>query len=85
MNIRLVYFARVRETIGKDGETREFDSSVTCVAEALTALRAEGETYRIAFQEPEKLRFALDHQFVDVSAKLHEGAELGIFPPVTGG
>ena len=85
MKIRLLYFASVRESLGMDGETRSFGRDVTDVATLVAALRQEAAPYRTAFSEPEHLRFALDQQFVDGDACLHDGAEVGIFPPVTGG
>lgn len=83
MKIDLLYFAWVRERIGCDGETR--DIAAATVGEALTALSALGDGYAAAFAEPHRLRFAIDQDFVDADAPLREGAELAIFPPVTGG
>lgn len=83
MKLNLLYFAWVRERIGLDGETR--DLAAHTVGEALTALSALGDGYASALAEPHRLRFALDQDFVDVNAALRDGAELAIFPPVTGG
>jgi molybdopterin synthase sulfur carrier subunit len=83
MRLNLVYFAWVRERIGKDGETLDLDALT--VGEALAALRLRGENYIWALAAPERLRFALDQEFVEQQAPLREGAELAIFPPVTGG
>lgn len=83
MKLHLLYFAWVRERIGLDGETRDLAAST--VGEALTALATLGDGYASAFAEPHRLRFALDQDFVDMDAALLEGAELAIFPPVTGG
>jgi sulfur-carrier protein len=83
MKLHLLYFAWVRERIGKDGETLELDAAT--VGGALDALRALGDNYAWALEAPDRLRFALDQEFVDERAPLKEGAELAIFPPVTGG
>lgn len=83
MKISLLYFAWVRERIGLDAETR--DLAAATVGEALAALSALGDGYAAAFAEPHRLRFALDQDFVDADTVLREGAELAIFPPVTGG
>ena len=83
MKLNLLYFAWVRERIGLDGETR--DLAAATVGEALAALSAPGVASVFALAEPHRLRFALDQDFVDTDAALREGAELAIFPPVTGG
>lgn len=83
MKLNLVYFAWVRERIGKDAET--LDLAASTVAEALDALRALGDNYVSALEAPERLRFALDQDFVGPNAPVREHAELAIFPPVTGG
>lgn len=84
MQLNLVYFAWVRERIGLDGESRTLPGVVT-VTDVLEALRDLGAGYGHAFEQPERLRFALDQDFVGADAAVHEGAELAIFPPVTGG
>jgi len=84
MKLNLVYFAWVRERIGLDGETRELPGTAT-VTDALEALKAIGPGYQAALAEPQRLRFALDQDFVGKDAALKDGAELAIFPPVTGG
>jgi molybdopterin synthase sulfur carrier subunit len=83
MKINLVYFAWVRERIGKDGES--LDLAVSTVAEAIETLCRRGDNYAWALGDTERLRFALDQEFVDLGARLSDGAELAIFPPVTGG
>lgn len=84
MKLDLLYFAWVRERVGKDGETLDLPGAKT-VAEALEALRALGPGYVHALEAPHRLRFALDQDFVGPEAALKDGAELAIFPPVTGG
>jgi molybdopterin synthase sulfur carrier subunit len=83
MRLHLLYFAWVRERIGLDGETRDLDART--VGEVLSTLAALGDGYAAAFAEPHRLRFALDQDFVGEDAPLRDGAELAIFPPVTGG
>jgi molybdopterin synthase sulfur carrier subunit len=85
VKLNILYFAATRDTVGMDGETRDFPAGVATVADVLAALEREGEQYRAAFAEPSCLRFALDQVFVGIDAPVRDGAELGIFPPVTGG
>ena len=85
MRINLVYFASTRDAIGLDAERRDFPQDRLTVAEVLQALESEDPRYEAAFADRTRLRFAVDQEFADVDASLEDGAELGIFPPVTGG
>ncbi len=85
MRLHLVYFAWVRERIGKDGESLDFPGSAITVAGVIRALAARGPGYASAFEDLSCLRFACDQEFIDIDASIHDGAELAIFPPVTGG
>jgi molybdopterin synthase sulfur carrier subunit len=83
MNVRIRYFASVREAIGQGGE------SVQARGETLGALRdeliARGEPYASALARGRAVRMALDQDMSDESAALREGCEVAFFPPVTGG
>lgn len=81
--LRMLYFAWVREKIGRGEETVDPGGAAT-VGELLDRL-AGSEPYATAFAERGRLRAALDQQFVGLEASLAGGRELAIFPPVTGG
>ncbi|MEP7350325.1 MAG: MoaD/ThiS family protein [Sphingorhabdus sp.] len=83
--MQLVYFARVREAIGFDGEERIFPADVMTVVDCLDWLASQGTNYAAAFATRDKLRFALDQQMVGKDAAIAGAGELAIFPPVTGG
>lgn len=82
MNIRLRYFASVREALGRSAEERRTSAAT------LGALRAElialGGAYAQAL-EGRAVRMALDQSMADDDAPLRDGAEVAFFPPVTGG
>jgi molybdopterin synthase sulfur carrier subunit len=83
MNIRIRYFASVREAVGQGQETLQTRS------ETLGALRdelmARGEPYATALGRGRAVRMALDQDMSDDAAALREGCEVAFFPPVTGG
>ena len=83
MNVRIRYFASIRETLGKGSEALETRS------ETLGALRdeliARGEPYAGALARGRAVRMALDQEMSDEAAALREGCEVAFFPPVTGG
>ncbi len=83
--MKLVYFARVREAIGLDGEDRDLPLNILTVADCVDWLSAESAGYAAAFADRDKLRFALDQQMVWEGTALEGAQELAIFPPVTGG
>lgn len=85
MTIELLYFAWVREAIGRDGETVEPPAEVTDVAGLIAWLAARGGGYAEALRDRDRLRAAIDQIFVPLDAPLAGARELAIFPPVTGG
>jgi molybdopterin synthase sulfur carrier subunit len=85
MSIELLYFAWVREAIGRDGETVDPPPEVVDVAGLIAWLVARGGGYAEALANPEKLRAAIDQVFVALDAPITGAREIAIFPPVTGG
>jgi sulfur-carrier protein len=85
MTVKLVYFAWVRERIGKAEEEIDLPEDVKTVGELLNFLAARGEDYSEALKFPEAIRVALDQEHADHSEKIAGVKEIGIFPPMTGG
>ncbi|HEX4873300.1 MAG TPA: molybdopterin converting factor subunit 1 [Sphingorhabdus sp.] len=83
--MKLVYFARVREALGRDAEDVDFPGKVQTVAEALDWLASQSPGHAEAFADRSKLRFALDQRLVKADAAISGASEFAIFPPVTGG
>lgn len=81
----ILYFAWVREGIGKDGEAIEHPGSDVSVAQVIARLAERGGGYAEVLARPERVRAALDQQFVPLDARLGAAKELALFPPVTGG
>lgn len=85
MAIELLYFAWVRERIGKDGETVDPPAEVATVSALVDWLATRGEGYADAFADRARLRAAVDQRFVPLDAPLARAREVALFPPVTGG
>ncbi|MCD2171827.1 molybdopterin converting factor subunit 1 [Rhizobium sp. C4] len=85
MSVKLVYFAWVREKIGKGEEDLDLPAEVTTVGELLAYLKTLGEEYDEALRFPEAIRVALNQEHADHSEKIAGVREIGIFPPMTGG
>jgi sulfur-carrier protein len=83
--LSLVYFARVREAIGLDGEAIDLPEDVTTVSQLADWLALRGGGYAEAFADRARLRAAIDDAFVPPEASLKGAREVALFPPVTGG
>ena len=82
---RLLYFAWIRERIGKAEETLALPAQLTTVGELVTWLRARGPEYAEAFARPEVVRAAIDQTHVKPTAGIKGAREIAFFPPVSGG
>ena len=83
--MKAVYFAWVRERIGKAEEEIEPPPEVATVADLIGWLSARDEGYAHAFENPRTIRAALDRAHVKPDAKLSGAREIAFFPPMTGG
>ena len=83
--IKTVYFAQVRERIGKTEETLAPPAEVATVGDLIGWLSGRGEEYAHAFENPRFVRAAIDHVHVKHDAPLGEAREIAFFPPMTGG
>lgn len=82
---KLIYFAWVRERIGKREEELELPAEVKTVADLLGWLRAKGEGYGEALRQPESIRVAINEEHVDHREAVAGAREIALFPPMTGG
>ncbi|MBB3878773.1 molybdopterin converting factor subunit 1 [Sphingomonas pseudosanguinis] len=85
MRLTVLYFAWVRERIGQAEEVVTVPAEVATVADLVGWLAARGGGYAEAMAAPERLRAAIDQNFVGLDASLAGAREVAIFPPVTGG
>lgn len=83
--VTLMYFAWVREKVGRAREEIVLPGHVATVADLIGYLRTRGPEFENAFARPEAIRVALDQAHVKVDASLGPAREIAFFPPVTGG
>ena len=81
--MNVLYFAWVRERIGKPAE--EVETGAATVRELVTELSAREPRYAAAFADPTALRVAVDQELSDFDAPLADVREVAFFPPMTGG
>jgi sulfur-carrier protein len=83
--IKLVYFAWVRERVGKPEETVALPTELKTVSDVITWLKTRGEEYDYAFENGPLIRAALDKQHVKHDTLIVGAKEIAFFPPMTGG
>lgn len=83
--VKLVYFAWVREKIGKEQEELALPAHVQTGADLIAHLASLGEDYADALQFPEAIRIAVNQEHIDHDELLTDAREIGLFPPMTGG
>ncbi|MBW7837569.1 MAG: molybdopterin converting factor subunit 1 [Sphingomonadales bacterium] len=81
----VLYFAWVREKVGKSEEELELPSNVHTVADLLHHLRGQSSSHADALGDEKRLRVAVNQEHVDMNAPVGGDDEIAIFPPVTGG
>ncbi|SFL26702.1 molybdopterin synthase subunit MoaD [Bradyrhizobium sp. NFR13] len=83
--MKVVYFAWVRERIGKAEETVEPPAGVRTVGDLIGWLSTRGDEYAYAFETPKVIRAAIDHTHVRPDTVIAGAREIAFFPPMTGG
>ncbi|MET0314262.1 MAG: molybdopterin converting factor subunit 1 [Hansschlegelia sp.] len=83
--MKLVYFAWVRERIGRAEEETEAPASVSTVGDLVGWLRTRGPEYERAFATGAVVRAAIDRRHVKSDASIAGAREIAFFPPMTGG
>ena len=83
--MKAVYFAWVRERIGKSEEELAPPPEVGTVAELVAWLKGRGEEYEAAFAQAATIRAAIDRAHVRPEAPIAGAREIAFFPPMTGG
>lgn len=79
----LLYFAWVRQKIGKSEEQLHLPASD--VAGLIAHLKSLGPNYADAFADLSRIRVAVNQHHTGLDAKLGAQDEVAFFPPVTGG
>ena len=85
MRLKLVYFAWVRERVGRPEEEVEVPAGAATVADLVRWLKGRGEEYAYAFENEGVVRAAIDRKHVKPDAPLAGAREVAFFPPMTGG
>jgi molybdopterin synthase sulfur carrier subunit len=85
MSVKLLYFAWVRERVGKTEEVVDLPTNIRTVGDVMTWLASRGEEYAHAFENPKVVRAAIDRTHVRPDRAIAGAREIAFFPPMTGG
>nr|WP_040621773.1 molybdopterin converting factor subunit 1 [Rhodovulum sp. PH10] len=83
--MKVLYFAWVRERVGKTEETVEPPEGVTTVGALMDWLAGRDEAYAHAFESRKTIRAAIDRTHVKPDTAIAGAREIAFFPPMTGG
>jgi molybdopterin synthase sulfur carrier subunit len=83
--MKVLYFAWLRERVGRAEETVEPPAEVVTVADLARWLAGQDEAHAHAFENPAVVRAALDRRHVKPDAPIAGVREIAFFPPMTGG
>ena len=84
IKVKIKYFSRIREVIGKSSEEIYIKSEV--VRDLIEELQAIGSQYEVLKGNDFKICFAVDQKILtDLDASINGAKEIAFFPPMTGG
>jgi molybdopterin synthase sulfur carrier subunit len=83
--MRILYFARLRQIIGRGQDDIALPAEVTTAAALVEFLKARDERIAEAFGDLRTLKVAINQKHSALDASLAGATEVAFFPPVTGG
>ena len=83
--MKILYFAWVREAVGKSEEDLNLPEGVASVSDLVAWLKQQDTGYETAFADSAVVRVAVNQEYVDLDHRVLNGDEIAFFPPVTGG
>ncbi|GGP23034.1 molybdopterin converting factor subunit 1 [Silvimonas iriomotensis] len=83
--LELRYFARLRDTLGLDAESVSVPTQVHTVRDLVAWLRQRGGEWEAQLNGARPFRAAINQDLVALDEPIPDGAEVALFPPVTGG
>ena len=84
IKVKIKYFSRIREVIGKSSEEIYIKSEV--VRDLIEELQSIGSEYEVLKGKDFKICFAVDQKLLtDLDSSINGAKEIAFFPPMTGG
>ena len=83
--VKILYFAALRERMGRNEEDVAPPATVSTVADLVSFLHDRDPAGTAAFAQPGLVRAAVNQEFANLKTIIRDGDEIAFFPPVTGG
>ena len=83
--MKILYFARLRQIIGRGQDEIEIPLEVKTVSTLIDYLKTKDERVAEAFGDLRVLKVAINQKHATLDAPLKGATEIAFFPPVTGG
>jgi molybdopterin synthase sulfur carrier subunit len=83
--VRILYFARLRESLGKGEEELVLPDGVETVGALADFLRQRDEIWASELGAGKAVRVAVNQDMASPETVIKGGEEIAFFPPVTGG
>ena len=83
--VTVLYFARLREALGKANEEFALPESVIDLASLREALVSRGGAWAQELAQTRPVRAAVNQEMASGDTPVNDGDEVAFFPPVTGG
>jgi molybdopterin synthase sulfur carrier subunit len=83
--VTILYFARLREALGKASEQLALSPGVGDVGSLREALLSRGGPWAQELAQSKNVRMAVNQDMASAETPIKDGDEVAFFPPVTGG
>ena len=83
--VTVLYFARLRETLGRPSEQLALPESVIDLSSLREALVSRGGAWAQELSATRPVRAAVNQEMAAGDTPVRDGDEVAFFPPVTGG
>lgn len=85
MKVKVLYFAGLREQVGKGSEEIDLPAGIKTLGELRAHLIARGGSWQASLGANKAVRMAVNQDMAQAGAPIKAGDEVAFFPPVTGG
>ena len=83
--MKILYFAKIKEIIGKSEDSISLDKQTT-VKDIVEKLKLIDESYKLAFNNLKSVKCSVNCNYINsFQTKVTDKDEIAFFPPVTGG
>ena len=83
--ITVLYFASIREHMGRGEDRLDTARDLTTVAALIRHLSETDSSFNDLIQSPNPPLISVNQVFAETSLPITDGDEVGFFPPMTGG